>query len=40
MNRKFGDDAGRKAMLAVFDILGADHELTMQYRPRLSAALH
>jgi putative thioredoxin len=39
-NRRYGDDAGRKAMIAVFDILGPDHPVTREYRPRLASALH
>lgn len=39
-NRRYNDDAGRKAMIAVFAILGLDHLLTAEFRPRLSAALH
>lgn len=30
------DDIGRRAMLALFDMLGADHELTRAYRARLA----
>lgn len=39
-DRKFGDDAGRKTMLAVFELLGNDHELTSQYRRLLAASLN
>jgi putative thioredoxin len=39
-DRKFNDDAGRKAMLAVFELLGSEHELTGQYRRRMFTALH
>jgi putative thioredoxin len=39
-HRRFGDDAGRKAMISVFDILGPEHTLTRQFRPRLAAALY
>jgi len=39
-DRHYGDDGSRKAMLAIFTILGPDHELSMAYRPRLAAALH
>ncbi|MEZ5542721.1 MAG: thioredoxin [Pseudomonadota bacterium] len=38
-DRKFQDDAGRKAMLAVFALLGNEGELVNTYRRRLSAAL-
>jgi putative thioredoxin len=39
-DRRFKDDGGRKAMLDIFTILGADHELSMEFRPRLAGALH
>ncbi len=39
-DRKFGDDIGRKTMLAVFELLGSDHELTAQYRRLLAASLN
>lgn len=39
-DRSFGDDAGRKTMLAVFEMLGNDHPLTTQYRKLLAAALN
>ncbi len=39
-SRQYRDDGGRRAMLAIFTILGADHALSMEYRPRLAAALH
>jgi len=39
-NRQYKDDGARKAMLAIFTILGPDHELSMTYRPLLAAALH
>jgi len=35
-DRKFREDAGRKGMLAVFDILPADAELTAEYRGKLN----
>lgn len=38
-DRKFGDDAGRKGLLAVFKILGSDHPLVAAYRRRMSALL-
>lgn len=38
--RRFDDDAGRRSMIAVFDILGPEDPLTISYRPRLAAALH
>jgi putative thioredoxin len=36
----FRDDAGRKTMLAVFELLGNDHQLTSQYRRLLAASLN
>lgn len=38
-DRGFRDDAGRKAMLAVFDLLGNEGELVTAYRRRMSTAL-
>ncbi len=39
-DRNFDNDAGRKTMLAVFELLGSDHELTSQYRRLLAASLN
>jgi len=39
-DRKFNDDAGRKAMLAVFNLLGGTGEIVNQYRRKLSMALN
>jgi putative thioredoxin len=39
LERSFADGAARKAMLAVFDILGLDHPLTREYQRRLSTVL-
>lgn len=39
-DRKFRDDAGRKALLAVFQLLGNNHELVKKYRPLLASALN
>ena len=39
-DRKFGDDAGRRTMLEMFDLLGADHDLVSKYRRMLAAALY
>ena len=38
-DRGFKDDAGRKAMLALFNLLGNNHPLTRDYRSKLSAVL-
>ena len=38
-DRKYNDDAGRKGMLKVFEILGNTHPLVSQYRKRMTAAL-
>jgi putative thioredoxin len=39
-DRKFNDDAARKAMLSVFQMLGGKGELVTQYRRKLSMALN
>ncbi|WP_110647912.1 tetratricopeptide repeat protein [Salinicola peritrichatus] len=39
-DRTYGDDAARKALLRVFDALGAEHPLTVAYRRRLFAMLY
>ena len=39
-DRKFGDDAGRKAMLDVFALMDDQDELVSRYRGRMFAALH
>ena len=38
-NRYYDDDGSRKACVAIFTLLGRDHEVTRKYRPALSAAL-
>ncbi|MEO5346800.1 MAG: tetratricopeptide repeat protein [Magnetococcus sp. YQC-9] len=38
-DRTFGDDAARKAVLRVFDLLGPTHPLVRGYRQKLSALL-
>ncbi|MBF0417127.1 MAG: tetratricopeptide repeat protein [Magnetococcales bacterium] len=38
-DRGLGDDAGRKALLRVFDLLGPGHPLIRSYRQKLSALL-
>jgi len=39
-DRAYGEDAGRKGMLMVFDMLGNEGELVMRYRSRMMAALY
>lgn len=39
-DRQYGDDAGRKGMLQVFELLGGEGELVKQYRNRMFNALH
>lgn len=39
-DRAFGDDAGRRGLLGVFDLLGREGELVHRYRKRMFAALH
>lgn len=39
-DRAFGDDAARKAMIAVFDLLGGGGELVSRYRNRMLASLY
>ncbi|WP_322818196.1 thioredoxin [Tepidiforma sp.] len=39
LDRNFADGAARKAMLAIFDILGLDSPLTREYQRRLSQIL-
>ena len=39
-DRTFNDDAGRKALLSVFDMLGHDHPLVGRYRARMSSLLY
>lgn len=38
-DRSHGDDAGRRALLRVFDLLGPGHPLIRSYRQKLSALL-
>ncbi|MBF0611479.1 MAG: co-chaperone YbbN [Magnetococcales bacterium] len=38
-DRSFQEDAGRRAMIEAFDLLGPKHPLVPQYRSRLSALL-
>ena len=39
LDRKFADGAARKAILAIFDIIGADSQATRDYQRRLSSVL-
>jgi len=39
-DRDFRDDAGRKALLSVFELLGSDHELVSRYRRQLFTLMH
>ncbi|WP_421658312.1 tetratricopeptide repeat protein [Leptothermofonsia sp. ETS-13] len=39
-DRHYKNDGARKAMLAVFDLLGDDHPLTRDYRKRLTMTLY
>jgi len=39
-DRAWGEDAGRKGLLKVFELLGGQGELVQRYRSRLSAALY
>ena len=38
-DRKYNDDGSRKACVAIFNLLGNDHELTRKFRAALSSAL-
>jgi len=39
-DRQYGDDAGRKGMLKVFDMLGGRGELVSRYRQKMAALLY
>lgn len=39
-NRAYGDDAGRKTMLTIFEALGNDSDLARRYRRELAAAIN
>lgn len=38
--RKLDDDGPRKACVAIFKLLGDNHPLTLEFRPKLSRALY
>jgi putative thioredoxin len=39
-DRKYGDDAARKGMLAIFDLLGGSGELVSSYRAKMLNSLY
>jgi putative thioredoxin len=39
-DRTYGEDAGRKGMIAVFDLLGGQGELVTRYRAKMMTALY
>ncbi|MFW2373966.1 MAG: tetratricopeptide repeat protein, partial [Gammaproteobacteria bacterium] len=39
-DRQYNDDAGRRAMLSIFDMLGSEHELVGIYRRKMFNAMH
>jgi putative thioredoxin len=39
-DRNYGDDAGRKGMLAIFDLLGNEGDLVADYRRKLFNSMH
>jgi putative thioredoxin len=39
-DRAYGDDAGRKGMLLIFDLLGGTGDLVSRWRSRMFAAMH
>ena len=38
-NRRYGDGAARRGMVAIFDILGSSHALVDEYRPKMARAM-
>ena len=40
VDRSFEDDAGRKGLLEIFDMLGGDHPSVQKYRRKLFTLLH
>ncbi len=39
-DRQYQDDAGRRAMISIFNMLGNEHELTSSYRRKMFNAMH
>jgi putative thioredoxin len=39
-NRHYREDGGRRSMLTIFDILGPDDSVSLEYRRKLASALH
>ena len=39
-DRAYGDDAGRKGMLLIFDLLGGTGDLVSRWRSRMFTAMH
>jgi putative thioredoxin len=39
-DRHYGDDAGKRGLIALFDILGSDHPLVQQYRRKMAPLLY
>ncbi len=39
-DRKYRDDGARKAMLMIFDLVGAEHPLTAEYRKKMTSAMY
>ncbi|NJL37370.1 MAG: tetratricopeptide repeat protein [Leptolyngbyaceae cyanobacterium RM2_2_4] len=39
-DRKYKNDGARKAMIAIFDLLGDDYPLTKDYRKQLMLTLY
>ena len=39
-DRNYGDDAGRKGMVAIFDLLGGQGDLVSRYRAKMMTALY
>jgi putative thioredoxin len=39
-DRRYGDDAGKRGLIALFEILGGDHPLVHQYRRKMAPLLY